>query len=198
MTCLPCRIETEQLNRIGSPDGHTHTMDKLVLDDDTKALVLAVRDLLKDLRARGLNDDQIDTLVKRNGPGRISLERNGILSLPDYGDVKIYLNPVERTLYTLLLRYVDGIAAEDIWKYYDELCEIYRKQTVYDDPDQIEAAVDALCDDDRATLQTNVSRIKRKLVDKVGRLAADQYAIVRGRDGVYRIAVSRDLVTMLA
>ena len=37
-------------------------MDKLVLDDDTKALVLAVRDLLKDLRARGLNDDQIDTL----------------------------------------------------------------------------------------------------------------------------------------
>ena len=39
-------------------------MDKLVLDDDTKALVLAVRDLLKDLRARGLNDDQIDTLVK--------------------------------------------------------------------------------------------------------------------------------------
>jgi hypothetical protein len=98
----------------------------------------------------------------------------------------------------LLLRYVDGIAAEDIWKYYDELCEIYRKQTVYDDPDQIEAAVDALCDDDRATLQTNVSRIKRKLVDKVGRLAADQYAIVRGRDGVYRIAVSRDLVTMLA
>ena len=173
-------------------------MDKLVLDDDTKALVLAVRDLLKDLRARGLNDDQIDTLVKRNGPGRISLDRNGILSLPDYGDVKIYLNPVERTLYTLFLRYVDGVAAEDIWKYYDELCEIYRKQTVYDDPDQIEAAVDALCDDDRATLQTNVSRIKRKLVDKVGRLAADQYAIVRGRDGVYRIAVSRDLVTMLA
>ena len=170
-------------------------MDKLVLDDDTKALVLAVRDLLKDLRARGLNDDQIDTLVRKDGPGRISLDRNGILSLPDYGNIKIYLNPMERTLYTLLLRYDGGISAEDIWKYYDELCEIYRKQTIFDNPDQIEAAVDALCDDDRATLQTNVSRIKRKLVDKVGKLAADQYAIVRGRDGVYRIAVPRDLVT---
>ena len=64
--------------------------------------------------------------------------------------------------------------------------------SIGDDPDQIEAAVDALCDDDRATLQTNVSRIKRKLVDKVGRLAADQYAIVRGRDGVYRIAVIKE------
>ena len=138
-------------------------MDKLVLDDDTKALVLAVKDLLKDLRARGLNDDQIDDLVKRDGPGRITLDTNGILTLPDYGNVKIYLNPMERTLYTLL-----------------------------------EAAVDALCDDDRATLQTNVSRIKRKLVEKVGKIAADQYAIVRGKDNVYRIAVPRDLVIISA
>lgn len=167
-------------------------------DVEPRALVLAVRDLLRDLRTRGLNEDQIDTLVRRDGPGRISLDRNGMLCLPDYGDAKIYLNPMERTLYTLLLRYEGGISAEDIWMYYDELCDIYRRQTVYDDPDQIEAAVDALCDDDRATLQTNVSRIKRKLVDKLGRIAADQYAIVRGRDGVYRIAVPRNLVTLLA
>lgn len=177
-------------------DGHAFAMEQLMLDDDTRALVLAVKDLLKDLRARGLNDDAIDALIRRDGPGRIVLDRNGILTLPDYGNVTIYLNPIERTLYTLLLRYDKGISADDIWMYYDELCDIYRKQTVYDDPDQIEAAVDALCDDDRATLQTNISRIKRKLVEKVGKIAADQYAIVRGRDGVYRIAVSRDLVTL--
>lgn len=177
-------------------DGHTIAMEKLMLDDDTAALVLAVKGLLKDLRERGLNDDEIDALVRRNGPGRIVLDRNGILNLPDYGDVKIYLNPIERTLYTLLLRYDKGISADDIWMYYDELCDIYRRQTVYDDPDQIDAAVDALCDDGRATLQTNISRIKRKLVEKLGKIAAEQYAIVRGKDGVYRIAVSRDLVTI--
>ena len=167
------------------PIRHTHTMDTLVLDDDTRAIVLAVKDLLKDLRSRGLNDDMIDDLMKRDGPGRITLDTNGILTLPDYGNVKIYLNPMERTLYTLLL-------------YYDELCDIYKAQTIYDNPDQIEAAVDALCDDDRATLQTNVSRIKRKLVEKVGKIAADQYAIVRGKDNVYRIAVPRDLVIISA
>jgi len=184
--------------RISVPQWHTHTMDKLVLDDDTKALVLAVKDLLKDLRARGLNDDQIDDLMKRDGPGRITLDTNGILTLPDYGNVKIYLNPMERTLYTLLLKYDRGISPDDIWMYYDELCDIYKAQTIYDNPDQIEAAVDALCDDDRATLQTNVSRIKRKLVEKVGKIAADQYAIVRGKDNVYRIAVPRDLVIISA
>lgn len=173
-------------------------MDKLVLDDDTKALVLAVKDLLKDLRARGLNDDMIEALVKRDGPGRIAMDANGILTLPDYGDVKIYLNPMERTLYTLILKYADGISPEDIWMYYDELCDIYKSQTIYCNPDQIEAAVDALCDDDRATLQTNVSRIKRKMVEKVGKIAAEQYAIIRGKDNVYRIAVPRDQVMMPA
>ena len=176
------------------PTRHIYTMDKIVLDDDTKAIVLAVKDLLKDLKARGLNDDQIDTLVKRDGPGRIALDTNGMLTLPDYGNVKIYLNPMERTLYTLILKYADGISANDIWMYYDELCAIYKSQTVYDNPDQIEAAVDALCDDDRATLQTNISRIKRKLIEKVGKIAADRYAIVRGKDNIYRIAVPRDLV----
>lgn len=173
-------------------------MDKLMLDDDTKALVLAVKDLLKDLRARGLNDDVIDSLIRKDGPGRIVLDKNGILTLPDYGDVKIYLNPIERTLYTLLLRYDQGISPDDIWMYYDELCAIYKSQTIYDNPDQIEAAVDALCDDGRATLQTNISRIKRKLVEKVGKIAADQYAIVRGKDNIYRIAVPRDLVVIPA
>ena len=173
-------------------------MDKLMLDDDTKALVLAVKDLLRDLRARGLNDDAIDSLIRRDGPGRVVLDKCGILTLPDYGNVKIYLNPIERTLYTLLLRYNQGISPDDIWMYYDELCGIYKSQTIYCNPDQIEAAVDALCDDDRATLQTNISRIKRKLVDKVGKIAAEQYAIIRGKDNIYRIAVPRDLVVIQA
>lgn len=80
-------------------------MDKLMLDDNIKTLVLAVKDLLNDLRARGLNDDAIDSLIRNNGPGKIILANNGILILPDYGNMKIYLNPMERTLYTLFLKF---------------------------------------------------------------------------------------------
>jgi len=80
-------------------------MDRLMLDDNIKTLVLAVKDLLNDLRARGLNDDAIDSLIRNNGPGKIILANNGILILPDYGNMKIYLNPMERTLYTLFLKF---------------------------------------------------------------------------------------------
>jgi len=177
------------------PDGRTHAMKTTtILDDETAALVRTVKDLLRDLRTRGLDEDTIEALLRRDGPGRLVLDRRGLLRLPDYGDATIYLAPIERALYLLILKYDEGIPADDIWKYYDELCAIYRTQTVYDDPERIEAAVDTLCDDSRAALQTTVSRIKRKIVEKVGTLAAGRYAIVRGRDGAYRIDVPRDLV----
>lgn len=166
-----------------------------ILDDETTALVRAVKDLLRDLRTRGLDDDTIETLLRRDGPGRLVLDRRGLIKLPDYGITTLYLSPIERTLYILLMRHEDGIPATDLWMYYDELCAIYRSQTVYDDPDKIDSAVDTLCEDSRAALQITVSRIKRKFVDKVGRVAAEQYAIVRNRDGVYKIAVPRSLAT---
>ena len=104
---------------------------------------------------------------------------------------------MERTLYTLVMRYPQGIPVDALWRYYDELCDIYGKQTVYDDRDMILAAIEALCDDYRTTLYTNVSRIRKKLTDKLGRKAAEPYLISRGADNMYRIPVDRSLVSWM-
>ena len=94
---------------------------------------------------------------------------------------------MERTLYILLLRYPDGINADELWRYWDELCEIYGSQTVYDDTDLIEDAVEGICDEEKVTWYTNVSRIKKKISDRLGKRAAEQYIIRRCPDGLYRI-----------
>ena len=67
-------------------------------------------------------------------------------------------------------------------------------QTVYDDRDAAEEAVGALVDDYKTTLYTNVSRIKKKLTDKLGQKAAAPLLITRA-DGVYRIPLKRELVS---
>ena len=84
-----------------------------------------------------------------------------MLVLPDAGGVQIKLTPMERTLYILFLRYPDGINADELWRYWDELCDIYGSQTVYDDMDMIEDAVEGICDEEKVSWYTNVSRIKR-------------------------------------
>ena len=114
--------------------------------------------------------------------------------LPDRQNMKIRLTPMERTLYILLLRYPEGIPVDDLYLYYDELLNIYLSQTVYDDMDAAQEAVGALVDDYKTTLYTNVSRIKKKLTDKLGQKVAAPLLITRA-DGVYRIPLKRELVS---
>ena len=117
------------------------------MEKETEAIIAEVRALLANLRARGIPDDQIDNLIGEPEEGRIQMDKRGVISLPDYGDVQIYLNPMERTLYILLMRYPQGIPVDDLYLYYDELCGIYSKQTVFGDMDIVKDAVGALVED---------------------------------------------------
>ncbi|MBP3257369.1 MAG: hypothetical protein J6M23_05180 [Bacteroidales bacterium] len=168
-------------------------MDKLLLDDDVLALVLELKAMASKLRAKGLDDDTLKDIVLTGDGKGISLAAGGVVTLLDYG-VTVKFNPMEKTLYTLFLNNVDGIHVDDFWKYYDELVEIYRKMTRFEDEDAILDAVDNVLDDSRVTLYANLSRIKKKITLAAGRAAADRYAILRGKDDVYRLAVPRNLV----
>ena len=161
---------------------------------ETEAIVEQIKSLLAELRAKGISEDIIDSMI---GPGvdyRVVVDSRGYLMLPDCQNMKIRLTPMERSLYILLLRYPEGIPVDDLYLYYDELLKIYMSQTVYDDMDAAQEAVGALVDDYKTTLYTNVSRIKQKLTDKLGQKAAAPLLITRA-DGVYRIPLKRELVS---
>ena len=164
----------------------------LMMDEDAASIVAQIKTLLRQLKVKGATDKEIDTLLTEEGrPGRAYIDTKGMLVLPDAGDARIRLTPMERTLYILFLRYPEGINADELWKYWDELCEIYGSQTVYDDIDLIEDAVEGICDEEKVTWYTNVSRIKRKVSDRIGKRAAEQYIIRRGEDGLYRIEAAK-------
>ena len=164
----------------------------LMMDEDAASIVAQIKTLLKQLRTKGATDKEIDSLLtEEEKPGRAYIDSKGMLVLPDAGGVQIKLTPMERTLYILFRRYPDGINADELWRYWDELCEIYGSQMVYDDKDLIEDAVEGICDEEKVTWYTNVSRIKRKITDRLGKRMAEQYIIKRGEDGLYRIKASR-------
>ena len=160
----------------------------LMMDEDAASIVAQIKTLLRQLKRKGATDKEIDSLLAdEEKPGRVYVDSTGLLVLPDAKDIKIRLTPMERTLYILFLRYPDGINADELWRYWDELCDIYGSQMVYDDKDLIEDAVESICDEEKVSWYINVSRIKRKITDKLGRRAAEQYIIRRGDDGLYRI-----------
>ena len=159
-----------------------------MMDEDAASIVAQIKTLLRQLRTKGATEKEIDSLLTDQQPGRAYINTQGKLVLPDEGGVQIKLTPMERTLYILFLRYPDGINADELWRYWDELCKIYGSQMIYDDKDLIEDAVEGICDEEKVTWYTNVSRIKKKVSDKLGKRAAEQYIIKRGEDGLYRIS----------
>lgn len=164
----------------------------LMMDEDAASIVAQIKTLLRQLKIKGATDKEIDSLLtEEDRPGRAYIDTKGMLVLPDADDARIRLTPMERTLYILFLRYPEGINADELWRYWDELCEIYGSQTVYDDIDLIEDAVEGICDEEKVTWYTNVSRIKRKVSDRIGKRAAEQYIIRRGKDGLYRIEAAK-------
>ena len=168
----------------------------LMMDEDAASIVAQIKTLLKQLKTKGATDKEIDSLLtEEDKPGRAYIDSRGMLVLPDAGGVQIKLTPMERTLYILFLRYPDGINADELWRYWDELCDIYGSQTVYDNIDLIEDAVEGICDEEKVTWYTNVSRIKKKISDKIGKRAAEQYIIRRGVDGLYRIRAAERKAT---
>ena len=160
----------------------------LMMDEDAASIVAQIKTLLKQLKTKGATAQEIDSLLSDQQPGRVYVSMQGKLVLPDEGEVQIKLTPMERTLYILFLRYPAGINADELWRYWDELCEIYGSLTVYDDKDLIEDAVEGICDEEKVTWYTNVSRIKKKISDRLGKRTAEQYIIKRGEDGLYRIS----------
>ena len=163
-----------------------------ILDAQTASIVDQIKLLLQDLRAKGLNEDQIATLVRKDeGSGRVIIDR-GYLILLDEGRVKIRLTPMERTLYIFLARQQDGVKQDELWRYWKELYKIYQSQTVYGDTEMIADSIDAICEDDMATLRTNISRIKKKIKDKAGDWASQRYGIRRDDENRYVLNVQMD------
>lgn len=155
-------------------------------DKRSQAAVNNIKGLLEDLRLRGYSNEMIlDAIGLGRRPVRLVLGPKG-LSCPDDSSVSIRLNPMERTLYGFFLSHPEGICAEEIWSHYDELLELYSRQSV-EDPDRQADAVDSICDDSRASFHTNISRIKRKITEALGIESALPLIIRRNRDGLYGI-----------
>lgn len=109
----------------------------------------------------------------------------GHVLLPESG-LKIYLNPVERTLFCLFLAHPEGIFADNLLLHWQELQSLYERESLYDDPSLRDEALESLCAESKRVFYSNISRIKRKFISALGARKARGYYIKRYPNGLYR------------
>ena len=111
---------------------------------------------------------------------------NGHISFQDYR-VKVYLNPVERTLYYLFLNHPEGISSDDLVVHWKELCRIYSRESTFTDSDFREDKIESLCSESKTVFYATVSRINRKFREAVGNLNAEPFIIKKEKGGKYKV-----------
>ena len=118
--------------------------------------------------------------------GRVVMNwRKKQVSLPD-DQAQVSLNPMERTLYRLFLAHPEGISADDLLLHWKELCDIYAKESCFDDPDIRETKLESLCGESKRVFYSTVSRIKGKIVAALDPWRAGAY-IIKNEGGVYKV-----------
>lgn len=145
-----------------------------------------MNDSLANIRTRSLvRQMQLLEEELRGAPGRVKMTWRlaGVLVMEDRAEVT--LNPMERTLYRLFLAHPEGISACNLLLYWKELCEIYAKESCFDDPAIRESKLESLCAEDKKVFYATVSRIKKKFIAAVGPWRAEAFIIKKKADGLY-------------
>ena len=127
---------------------------------------------------KGVKPDVIDNLLySLSKPGELVVDMYGNMVIPDFGNVKIKLNPIEKALYLFLLQHPEGVEADALVGDRKVLLRIYRRFTIFDDDDTIENSIDNLLSEDHGALYTHISRINKKIEAKLGERGSRPYKI---------------------
>jgi hypothetical protein len=116
--------------------------------------------------------------------------------LTDLGNLRIPLNPMEKTVFHFFLNYPDGVAFSALPDHRNELCTLYRHYSDTPVFATITARIDDICANKRDCLSQVISRIRRKFEDAVPEEIAGQYVIGGEAGRKRKILIDRSLVSI--
>ncbi len=170
-----------QLYDVAKVYSRTRTSDirfRIVEDPETAKLLEDFERAARALKMKGVKPDVIDKVLESlSAPGELIVDMDGNLVLPDFGNVKIKMNPIEKALYLFLLQHPEGVELDALVGFRKELLRIYRHFTIFEDEETIEISLDNLLAEDHKALWTHVSRLNKRLADKLGERGVKPYQI---------------------
>lgn len=170
------------------------------LDQEGKELARQIKELARRLYAKGVGEYYIKQLV---GPepalSRIIVTKEYKIVLPDFNDMEIVMEPMNKALYILFLRHPEGIAFKDMIDYRQELLKIYlrlwtNKDYANIDWGRIDKAIDNICSPLSNSINEKTSRIKGIFLKEMHDDVAKNYYITGRYGEPRRIALPPDMI----
>jgi hypothetical protein len=95
----------------------------------------------------------------------------------DIGEYEVKMTPLEKTVFHFFLNHPEGVLANNMDSYFDELKELYGIFYIGTNLADFNNRLNSLCDYSENSMQEKISSIKRKIKEAVGDSMDDYYII---------------------
>ncbi len=199
--CFCCNTDMlEDESELRDIDGDKLTASDLCFDYETKKLIDEVRERIKKLRLNGVSQWVLDELVKSDRClSVLSIGNDCRLSLPDYNNIEIRMEPLPKAVFFLFLRHPEGILFKHLPDYREELARIYadvrrRSSLTPLTEERLQASVEAVTNPLSNSINEKCARIREAFVREFSDNLAEYYYVTGMRGCAKTIKLSRSMV----
>ena len=180
----------------GSTDEYADALCPWVVTNDEVAnIAQEIRDRIKVLREMGMGRKYIMSLFEEKPmPSRLLITKELRIFLPDYNNMEIKMEPINKAVYFLFLNHPEGIIFKHLPDYRKELADIYQKIKPLGLNERSIQSIEDVTNPCLNSINEKCARIRGAFVSKFDCSLAEQYYIIGLRGDPKKIALPRDLV----
>ena len=165
-------------------------------DDDVAIIIDEVRERFKKLKEKGLTEKILFHMLKEKPKlSRLVITKDMRIMLPDYNNMEIKMEPINKAVYLLFLKHPEGIVFKCLPDFRKELIEIYQMIKPLGLNERAIQSIEDVTNPCLNSINEKCARIRGAFVSQFDEDLASQYYISGWRGEPKKIELPRDLVT---
>lgn len=165
------------------------------ITDEVADIAQEIRERIAMLQEMGMGRKFIKSLLD-NEPklSRLIITKDLRIVLPDYNDMEIKMEPINKAVFLLFLRHPEGILFKHLPDYRKELAELYQKIKPLGLNDRAIQSIEDVTNPLLNSINEKCARIRGTFISQFDESLARHYYIYGVRGEVKRIDLPRDLI----
>ena len=187
----------ESADEWGEPDDNTGFTAEIELkgEDDTDYLLEDVKEKIAKLRQRGISQYILEQLIQTDDKlSRIVVTKDYRIVLPDYHDMEIKMEPINKAVYLLFLKHPEGIIFKHLPDHRKELADIYQKIKPLGLNDRAIRSIEDVTNPFLNSINEKCARIRSAFISQFDDQLAKHYYISGERGEAKKIPLPNNMV----
>ena len=162
---------------------------------EVNILLDEIKERVEKLEQRGISRKILKTIIdKQRKLSRLVVTKDMRLILPDYNNIEIKMEPINKAVYLLFLRHPEGIIFKYLPDYRKELAEIYQKIKPFGLNERAIQSIEDVTNPCLNSINEKCARIRGAFITQFDEDLAEHYYIYGQRGEPKKISLPCDLV----